>query len=80
MRRSAVSAVQVVTWSADMYNSQKQGRTGQMCTATLDLVSHAVSQMLVNSTNHDMFCPGIATMGDGTLVVTGGDTRRRAST
>jgi galactose oxidase len=72
-------AAQVLTWSADQTTSFQVGRTGQTQTATLTPSSGAVSKMVVTNTKHDMFCPGIATMGDGSTVVTGGDTAEKTS-
>jgi hypothetical protein len=71
--------VQVLTWSADRVDSFQVGRTGQTQTATFTPSSGAVGRMTVTNTKHDMFCPGIAAMGSGSIVVTGGDTAEKAS-
>ena len=65
--------MQVVTWSAyarDRFGVNVRAVTQ---TATLDLNSSppTVSRREVAETNHDMFCPGISMIGDGSIVVTG---------
>jgi galactose oxidase len=48
-------------------------------TAVYNTFSGAVTKITVTNTNHDMFCPGISTLFDGRIVVTGGDTAARTS-
>lgn len=47
-------------------------RTGLTQFATFDYVQGSISKRIVSNTNHDMFCPGISTLQDGRVVVTGG--------
>jgi galactose oxidase len=54
-------------------------RDAQTQTATFDVASGDVSQLLVDNTNHDMFCPGISATGAGSIVVTGGDNAEKTS-
>lgn len=35
-------------------------------------ISGAVSQRTVSNTQHDMFCPGISSLEDGRIIITGG--------
>ena len=41
-------------------------------TAILNLTTGAVSQDTVTNTGHNMFCPGVAILPDGDIMVTGG--------
>ena len=75
----ACTHVQVVTWSAYSDITFAAGRQAQTKTAILDVATGTVSAMTVTNTNHDMFCPGIAATGDGSIVVTGGDTSEKTS-
>ena len=64
-------SVQILTWSAYAEDSFGVGISAQTATATYDIASGRVSDMLVTNTNHDMFCPGISMLGNGDIVVTG---------
>ena len=71
--------MQVLTWSAYALDRFAANRLARTQTATLDVASGTVSQATVSNTNHDMFCPGISMTGDGSVVVTGGDTSEKTS-
>ncbi|MBD2329576.1 RICIN domain-containing protein [Alkalinema sp. FACHB-956] len=63
----------VVTWSSFDRNTfvGNQGPQ-QTYTAIFDPQTNQVQENLVTNTNHDMFCPGTALLGDGRLLVNGG--------
>ena len=63
--------VQVLTWSAYAEDRFEVGAEAQTATATYDVGTGRVSDMVVTNTNHDMFCPGISMLGNGDIVVTG---------
>jgi galactose oxidase len=48
-------------------------------TAIFNPATGTSSAMTVTNTNHDMFCPGISTLGSGAVVVTGGATAEKTS-
>ncbi|WIM98990.1 discoidin domain-containing protein [Actinoplanes oblitus] len=68
----------ILTWSAFRPDSFSGG-TGQTLTATYDPATGVVTQRMVTDTGHDMFCPGIATLPDGRVVVTGGNNSEKTS-
>ena len=61
---------QMLTWAAS--DPLVSGGSGQTHTAMLDPVTGTVSPRVVNETQHDMFCPGTATLPDGRVMITGG--------
>ncbi|PKV89253.1 discoidin domain-containing protein [Streptomyces sp. TLI_146] len=68
----------LLAWSAyavDRYG----GSNGYTQTAVMDLTTGRVTQRRVDNTGHDMFCPGIALLSDGRVLVTGGSNATRAS-
>ncbi|MFC0844633.1 discoidin domain-containing protein [Streptomyces noboritoensis] len=68
----------LLAWSAyavDRYG----GSNGYTQTAVMDLTTGRVTQRRVDNTGHDMFCPGIALLADGRVLVTGGSNASRAS-
>jgi galactose oxidase len=70
----------VLTWSA--YSIKTFGADPplkQTITATLNPANLASSLAVVANTNHDMFCPGISMLGNGDIVVTGGDVAEKTS-
>jgi hypothetical protein len=67
----------ILTWAAD--SPITFGTTPQTYTELLDPVAGTDSQLLVTNTDHNMFCPGIANLPDGTIMVNGGDTNDNTS-
>ncbi|MFD7978321.1 discoidin domain-containing protein [Streptomyces sp. NPDC059071] len=68
----------LLAWSAyavDRYG----GSNGYTQTAILDLKTGRVTQRRIDNTGHDMFCPGIAMLADGRVLVTGGSNAEKAS-
>ncbi|POS74478.1 kelch domain-containing protein [Diaporthe helianthi] len=55
------------------------GATGKTQFGDLNLNTGEVSQREVANTHHDMFCPAIATLGDGRIVVQGGSNAEAVS-
>ncbi|MDQ1732324.1 MAG: galactose oxidase [Pseudonocardiales bacterium] len=68
----------LLTWSAYARDNWG-GANGYTQTAILDLSTGAVSQRTVSNTDHDMFCPGIAVLSDGRVLVAGGSGLQKAS-
>ncbi len=61
----------LLTWSSNTASSYG-GSTGKTGTAIFDPADGSVTQRTITNTLHDMFCPGISTLGDGRIFVTGG--------
>jgi galactose oxidase len=55
------------------------GNNGKTQTALFDPATGAVVAAEVSNTQHDMFCPGTALLGDGRLLVNGGSSSSRTS-
>ncbi|WP_328473592.1 discoidin domain-containing protein [Actinoplanes sp. NBC_00393] len=68
----------ILTWSAFRPDAFSGG-TGQTLTATYDPATGVVTQRTVTETGHDMFCPGISTLPDGRILVTGGNNSEKTS-
>jgi len=61
----------ILSWSAkDRYNFG--GDDGRTYTSLFDPTNFSFSTTLVTNTGHDMFCPGIANIGNGEVVISGG--------
>ncbi|MGW7517121.1 discoidin domain-containing protein [Streptomyces sp. NPDC054796] len=68
----------LLAWSA--YGVDRfGGSNGYTQTSLMDLTTGQVTQRRVDNTGHDMFCPGIAVLDDGRVLVTGGSNAERAS-
>jgi len=61
----------VVLWSAEDRFSFGND-TGRTYTVTFDPATNSATERLVSETGHDMFCPGIANLPDGRVLVNGG--------
>jgi galactose oxidase len=68
----------ILTWSA-FQTDDYVGGYGQTVTATYDPATGVVTQRTVTNTDHDMFCPGISTLPDGRILVTGGNDSTKTS-
>jgi galactose oxidase len=55
------------------------GERGTTQFAEYNYRTGAISQRQVSNTQHDMFCPGMSSLGDGRLVITGGSNAERTS-
>ncbi|MET9961368.1 discoidin domain-containing protein [Streptomyces sp. NPDC006326] len=68
----------LLAWSAYAVD-RFGGSNGYTQTAILDLKTGKVTQRRIDNTGHDMFCPGIAMLADGRVLVTGGSNADKAS-
>ncbi len=68
----------ILTWSA-YWSDRFTGGRGQTMTATYDPATGVVTQRTITQTGHDMFCPGIATLPDGRILVMGGNDSAKTS-
>jgi galactose oxidase len=76
---AALPGNRLLTWSAyatDDYEPQGEGYTQ---TAILDLDTMRASRRRVSRTHHDMFCPGVAMLPSGRVMVTGGSNATETS-
>lgn len=72
----------VLLWSADSpldfsggeVNPGKHENTGGTYTSIFDPIAKTSTQTWTTKTGHDMFCPGIANLPNGSIFVTGGST------
>ena len=79
--------MQVLAWSAlfpDVWDrgprfSDRNTGSGITQTMIFDPASESAREMEVANTNHDMFCPGISTLPNGDIVVSGGQDSHRSS-
>lgn len=67
----------VLLWSAEDRFSFAGG--SQTYTALLNPITGAVTERLVNETQHNMFCPGTTNLADGRLLINGGISTRATS-
>jgi len=63
---------ELLVWSADGDVSFGASGANYTQTAILNLTTGAVSALEVSNTNHNMFCPGVAILANGDIMVTGG--------
>ena len=63
------------SWSPTTFGGQR----GITQFAEYNYRTGSVSQRQVSNTKHDMFCPGMSSLGDGRLVITGGSNAERTS-
>jgi len=69
----------ILTWAADSTIAFDTTNNGQTYTELIDPVAGTDSQAFVTNTGHNMFCPGIANLPDGTIFVNGGETNPNTS-
>ncbi len=62
----------ILTWSSDTPTSFSSNP--QTYTEILDPVAGTDSEYVITNTAYNMFCPGIANLQDGTILVNGGET------
>jgi len=68
----------VLLWSS--YSKMAFGGDyGYTQTAIFNPLTGSVSESLINQTQHDMFCPGISTLADGRIMITGGSSAAKTS-
>lgn len=70
---------QVLVWSSYTYDNFQGSPNDRVFTALWDPATNIVTPKLVDSTDHDMFCPGISIDGTGQLVVTGGNSASKTT-
>ncbi|MEU9256626.1 galactose oxidase-like domain-containing protein [Streptomyces sp. NPDC048270] len=75
---AALPGDKLLAWSAYALD-RFGGSSGYTQTAILDLKTGKVTQRRIDNTGHDMFCPGIAMLADGRVLVTGGSNAEKAS-
>ena len=69
----------VLIWSAYAFDDYQGSPKDRVFTATWDPVTGSVTPKTVDTTQHDMFCPGISVDGTGKMVVTGGNTAEKTT-
>lgn len=69
----------ILTFSAYKNNNYIEKGKGITHTAIYDPVDESVSHLVVDQTEHDMFCPGISLDADGRAILTGGNNGRKTS-
>ncbi|MEM6965223.1 MAG: PA14 domain-containing protein [Bacteroidota bacterium] len=68
----------VMLWSArDKFSFG--GNQGKTWTAIFDPATNTATEALIENTSHDMFCPGVNTLPDGRVMVTGGSSSNKTS-
>jgi Domain of unknown function (DUF1929)/F5/8 type C domain/Concanavalin A-like lectin/glucanases superfamily/Fibronectin type III domain len=68
----------LLVWSSNQ-TMTSAGGPSKTQTAIMDLATGQVSQRTVSNTGHDMFCPGVAVLPNGDIIVTGGNTSPQTS-
>jgi len=68
----------IMTWSAKDKLSFG-GNLGRTWTAIFDPSNNSANDVLISNTQHDMFCPGVSTLPDGRIMVSGGSSSDRSS-
>lgn len=69
----------LLAWSADQNLAFGNGTKSVTQTAILNLTTGKVTQVTISNTHHDMFCPGVAILANGDIMVTGGLSNRQTS-
>ena len=70
---------ELLVWSADQALAFGGSNDPYTQTAILNLNTGAVSEDTVSNTGHNMFCPGVAILPDGEILVTGGISNQQTS-
>jgi galactose oxidase len=70
---------QLLMWSADQDLAYGGSADAYTQTAILDLTTGVVSPETVVDTDHNMFCPGVAILANGDVMVTGGLSDQKTS-
>ncbi|CAH0384248.1 unnamed protein product [Bemisia tabaci] len=70
---------QVIAWASWTSHQFTNGPGGKTLTSVVDMEKMTVTERMVNETDHDMFCPGIATGPRGEMVVVGGNNAKKTS-
>ncbi len=72
---------QLLVWAADgnYGTTQPRNASWRTQTAVLNLDTGVVTPLTVSNTRHNMFCPGIAILPDGRILVAGGESDRQTS-
>ncbi len=68
----------MLVWSADSTNNFSSGQNYTQ-TAILNLATGAVSPRIQTQTGHNMFCPGVAILPNGDIMITGGESSTKTS-
>lgn len=69
---------ELLVWSADQ-DLSFTADDAYTQTAILNLTTGVVSQETISNTDHDMFCPGVAILPNGDIMVTGGESDDQTS-
>ena len=69
----------VLVWSAYSFNQYTNSPKDRVFTASWDPADGTVTSRLVDSTEHDMFCPGLSIDGTGKMVITGGNSAEKTT-
>ena len=69
----------LLLWSSDQALWYGGSNDPYTQTAILNLTTGAVSEDTVSNTGHNMFCPGVAILPDGEIMVTGGLSNQQTS-
>ncbi len=70
---------EMLVWSADQALAYGGSNDPYTQTAILNLTTGAVSEDTVTNTSHNMFCPGVAILPNGDIMVTGGISNQQTS-
>ena len=75
---AVLSTGEVLLWSS-FSKTMFGGDAGYTQTALFNPDTGVIRERLVNETRHDMFCPGISTLPDGSVMVNGGSSAGKTS-
>jgi len=69
----------LMMWSAKNKNNFGGGGNNRTYTAIFNPKTNKSTTALISNTGHDMFCPGIANLADGRIMVAGGSNAKNTS-